>query len=210
MLSVAKVSLALISLLFFGGFVRDTIEPAPGQGSNPAQGPEYTSDGQMKLPELYREWVFLASEFDMSNNKAAVLAGHHTFDNVFVNPEAYKEFEKTGTWPDKTMLVLEVRGAGENSKIPWAHYQGPLTGVTVHVKDNKLFPGGWAFFRFGDAKTGAKIPESANCYSCHKEHAAVDTTFVQFYPTLLQIATKKGTLTAGYLRDAAPEAKQPL
>jgi hypothetical protein len=29
----------------------------------------------------------------------------------------------------------------------------------------------------------------------------VDTTFVQFYPTLIDLATKKGTLSAAYLQD---------
>jgi hypothetical protein len=41
------------------------------------------------------------------------------------------------------------------------------------------------------------------CYSCHEQHAAVDTTFVQFYPTLLEIAKKKGTLAPGYLKEEA-------
>ena len=45
------------------------------------------------------------------------------------------------------------------------------------------------------------IPTSAGCYSCHAAHAAVDTTFVQFYPTLLPIAKSKGTLSAAYLKD---------
>jgi hypothetical protein len=31
----------------------------------------------------------------------------------------------------------------------------------------------------------------------------VDTTFVQFYPTLLPIATTKGTLAAPYLKETA-------
>jgi aspartate oxidase len=31
----------------------------------------------------------------------------------------------------------------------------------------------------------------------------VDTTFVQFYPTLLPVATKKGTLSAAYLQEEA-------
>jgi hypothetical protein len=47
----------------------------------------------------------------------------------------------------------------------------------------------------------APIPASAECYSCHRQHAAVDTTFVQFYPTLIDLATKKGTLSAAYLQD---------
>ncbi len=39
-----------------------------------------------------------------------------------------------------------------------------------------------------------------DCHSCHAQHAAVDTTFVQFYPTLLPIATAKHTLAAPYLK----------
>src|SRR5260370_36209927 len=72
---------------------------------------ESTADAQLKFPTHYREWVYLTSGFDMSYNPAAQMPDHHMFDNVFVNPEAYKAFVETGTWPDKTMLVLEVRGA---------------------------------------------------------------------------------------------------
>jgi len=37
----------------------------------------------------------------------------------------------------------------------------------------------------------------------------VDTTFVQFYPTLLPIAKSKGTLSASYQKEtAAAEGKQ--
>ena len=71
-------------------------------------GPEYTSDAQMKLPENYRQWVYLTTGFDMSYNPVQQM-DHHMFDNVFVNPESYAAFLQTGTWPDKTMLVLEVR-----------------------------------------------------------------------------------------------------
>jgi hypothetical protein len=41
------------------------------------------------------------------------------------------------------------------------------------------------------------------CYSCHSQHAAVDTTFVQFYPTLLPIARAKGTISASYQKETA-------
>jgi hypothetical protein len=47
------------------------------------------------------------------------------------------------------------------------------------------------------------IPTTADCYSCHAAHGAVDTTFVQFYPTLLPIAKSKGTLSAGYQKESA-------
>jgi Cytochrome P460 len=170
--------------------------------------PEYTSAAQLKFPERYREWVYLTSGFDMSYNPAMQM-GHHMFDNVFVNREAYKSFTETGTWPDKTMLVLEARGAeGKGSINEKGNYQGTeVMAVEVHVKDAR-FPGQWAFFGFDDKKTAGMIPTTADCYSCHATHAAVDTTFVQFYPTLLPIAKSKGTLAAQYQKEiAAPPQK---
>jgi hypothetical protein len=46
-------------------------------------------------------------------------------------------------------------------------------------------------------------PLTEDCYSCHAEHGAVDTTFVQFYPTLKPIAKQKGTLEAAYQKEEA-------
>jgi len=68
------------------------------------------------------------------------------FDNVFVNPEAYRSFVATGTWPDKTVMVLETRGAESKSSINKAgHFQsGGIMGVELHVKDESRFPGKWA------------------------------------------------------------------
>lgn len=174
-------------------------------------GPQYTSDGQLKLPEDYREWVYLSTGFDMSYSAASMQMDHHMFDNVFVNPEAYKAFQETGTWPNKTMLALEVRKAeGTGSINQKGNFQGTeRMGLEFHVKDEKRFPGKWAFFGFDDSKTGTIVPTTASCYTCHAEHAAVDTTFVQFYPTLLPIAKSKGTISTGYQKEsAATEGKQ--
>jgi hypothetical protein len=170
----------------------------------PNSGPEYTSDGQLKLPEQYREWVYLTSGFDMSYSTGAMAADHHMFDNVFVNPEAYKAFLENGTWPDKTMLLLEVRGAeGKGSINQKGNYQGvDRMGLEIHVRDEARFPGKWAFFGFDDNKTAKMVPTTASCYSCHSEHGAVDNTFVQFYPTLLPLAKAKNTLSAGYLKES--------
>jgi len=59
--------------------------------------------------------------------------------------------------------------------------------VEVHGRDDKRF-GGWAFFEFGNGKQAQAplqpSPSPMSCYTCHREHGAVDTTFVQFYPTL--------------------------
>jgi Cytochrome P460 len=176
----------------------------------PAPGPDYTGEGLPKFPNHYREWVYLSSGFDMSYNPTMQMGDHHMFDNVFANPEAYKAFVETGTWPDKTMLVLETRRAESKGSINQkGNYQGTdVVGVEIHLKDTKRFQGGWAFFGFNDAKTAQMIPTSASCYSCHAAHAAVDTTFVQFYPTLLPIAKEKRTLSVSYLKENVGPAQK--
>jgi hypothetical protein len=162
-----------------------------------AAGPEYTPSGKLKFPEHYREWVYLTSGFDMSYNRDAQPNGEHVFDNVFVDPDAYKAFTVTGRWPDKTILVLEIRtGQSKGSINQGGSFQGKVGAVEVHVKDTARFKGGWAFFSFNGRSPGEIFPPSASCYSCHKQHGAVDTTFVQFYPTLQPIAQAKQTMSA--------------
>ena len=180
------------------------LAPANQGGAAPANAPQYTVDGQMKFPENYREWVYLSSGIDMSYRQDMNM-GHSMFDNVFVNPEAYKYFVANGRWPDKTILVLEVRTAATKSAInKTGHYQTTeLMGQEVHVKEESRFPGKWAFFGFDGKPTAQMLPTEMECYSCHAQHTAVDTTFVQFYPTLIEIAKKKGTLTPAYVKEEA-------
>lgn len=150
--------------------------------------------------------MYLTSGVDMSYSPNMDMS-HSIFDNVFVNPEAYKAFLQTGTWPDKTIMVLEVRMAGTKGSInKTGHYQtGEIMGREVHVKDEARFASTakWAFFNAEDGVTGKLLPREMECYSCHEQHGAVDTTFVQFYPTLLEIAKKKNTLSAAFLTEEA-------
>jgi hypothetical protein len=205
-----RLTLALLvfSSLLFAQYAAKPGSTQPAGSSAAPPAPSYTADGRMLLPANYREWVFLSSGIDMSYGPGAGQPGHSLFDNVFVNPEAYKAFRETGTWPDKTVLVLEIRGAQSKGSINQrGHFQsGEVMGVEVHVKDAARFPGKWAFFGFDDGSEAKQIPHTANCYSCHESHAAVDTTFVQFYPTLLDVARKRATLSPAYLKEAAAEA----
>ena len=167
--------------------------------------PAYAANGDLLPPKDYREWIYLTSGIDMSYSpKAMDMQDHSMFDNVFVNPAAYSSFLATGTWPDKTVMVLEVRGAKTKGSINQkGHFQDTaVMGFEVHVKDQARFPGKWAFFEFDTTdKNGTLVPQGAPCYTCHAAHAAVDTTFVQFYPTLLPIAKAKRTLSADYLKE---------
>ena len=163
----------------------------------------YAADGRLLFPAGYREWVYLSTGLGMSYVEGPP-GGSPAFDNVFVDPAAYAAFRRTGTWPDKTMLVLEVRSSQQNGSInKQGRFQTGRMGVEVHVKDQARFKGGWAFFAFQGEGPGQLLPQSAACYSCHQAHGAVDTTFTQFYPTVLPIAEARKTLSAAYLAEEA-------
>jgi len=150
------------------------------------------SAADLPFPADYREWVYLSSGLGMSY-AAEQSSGDPSFDNVFAARSAYASFLRNGTWPNGTVLVLEVRSSRSHGSINQAgHYQDAVQDVEAEVKDQS---GAWTFYSFGN-KTypGKAYPRMANCYSCHAQNAAVDNTFVQFYPTLLAVAKQKGTL----------------
>lgn len=153
----------------------------------------YTKKGELVLPKDYREWVFLSSGIGMSYDVTATPNESPAFENLFVNPAAYRAFMKTGTWPDKTVLLLEVRSSDSRASINKnGRFQRNLLRIEAHVKD--VAHGGWAFYGFEKgAQTGTLFPKTASCYSCHEKNGATDTTFVQFYPTLIEAAKKNGT-----------------
>jgi hypothetical protein len=203
-LAVNKLaSASIISLIVLAGAAaRDSARAAGAEEDSP----RYTATGELQVPAQYREWVFLTSGVDM-NYKQVAVPGHSTFDNVFVTPGSYRSFLKSGTWPDRTIFMLEIRAATSAPTSINKNGQTQSERVVareLHVKDARL-EGGWGFFAVADSGMGIPIKRPAECYECHEAHAAVDTTFTQFYPTLLPVAKAKGSLSPGYLRDEKVE-----
>lgn len=181
--------------------------------ANPAKGaPVFTSNGELNPPTDYYNWVFLTSDLGMSYNEDGSDSKQPPFSNVFVDPAAYRAFLKTGIWPNHTQFVKEFRASNTQGSINHhGFYQtGKTMAVLVHVKDTSRFKGGWGFFAFdGDSSKPAKqIPTNASCYSCHEAHGAVESTFVQFYPSILPVAIQHATLSKGYLADEAAAKKE--
>jgi len=168
--------------------------------------PAFTSAGQLVRPLDYRSWVFVTSGLGMTYGPAKPAEGQPPlFDNVFVTREAYNEFLRSGTWPDKTMFILEGRRAEANVSINnGGHTQGQMAFMEAAVKDTARFKntGGWGYFSFdsrgGLVESAAALPPTASCYACHSANTAVDNTFVQFYPELFAVAKAKGTVNATY------------
>lgn len=170
-----------------------------------SDGPMLQAEHKLEFPSNYREWMFLSSGIGMNYGPNAPAEGApQSFTNVYVNPSSYKAFMTTGKWPDRTMFVLEIRGsATEGSINKTGRFQTGIRAIEANVKDTRL-PGGWGFYNFGREQAAvAPLPQTATCYTCHADNTAVEHTFVQFYPELMAVARKMGTVKPTY-QDTIP------
>jgi hypothetical protein len=154
--------------------------------------PQYDAKGQLLRPDDYRQWMFLSAGYGMNYSPAP--GSHEMFTNVFVQRWAYQEFIDSGKWPEQTMFVIDERDAQSKGSInKTGHFQTDLMGLAVEIKDSSRNADRWAYYAFdADGKTADAMPKGNPCWSCHDEHAAVEHSFVQFYPTLKPIAKKFG------------------
>ena len=192
--------------------------PAPASAAAPARvtdGVSFTASGAVVRPPDYREWVYVTSGLGMSYAPeaqaaaaAAAAAGQArppVFDNVFVNRQSYRAFLESGRWPEGTMFILELRRGERHVSIDTGgQTQGVMLGIEAAVKDSTRYAatGGWAYLGFGGgnglAESAAPNPPTASCYACHRDNTAVENTFVQFYPTLFEVAQRLGTVKPTY------------
>lgn len=170
----------------------------------PGDGPRYANGTNLVRPPDYREWTFLGSGLGLTY-QAETAPPTPNFTNVFVNPSSYRAFMQTGAWPNGTVFVLEGRGSQTDPAFitQGGRFQTDLLFLEAEVKDSR-FADGWAFFAFGrgTALIEAAAPLSgeaaASCVDCHTKKTAVERTFVQFYPTLLEVARRHGTAKPGF------------
>lgn len=161
----------------------------PAPAVTPAVVPQYDKDGALLRPRNFYTWVFVGSSIGLSYAKDSDMSGPGMFHNVYTQPEAYQEFQKTGKFPEKTIFIIDMRDSLHNVSIAKHGYtEGESMGLDVSVKDHEHFHEGWAYFNF--AYDNGKFAERARanpkeaCFSCHSEHAASDNVFTQYYPAL--------------------------
>lgn len=172
-----------------------------GAGAQVTPAPAFEGKTTLLRPMGYREWVFVGSSLGLSysqNPEQAPSQSSAMYHNVYIHPVAYREFAKTGKFPEGTMLAMELFSA-DVKKEPGLQgsYEKEFMGLEVSVKDSSRFEGaGWAYFNFteGMGKLKAKaepFPQSAGCVACHRQKAETDNVFTQFYPVLRAVAPKK-------------------
>src|SRR5205823_642584 len=118
-------------------------------------------------------WVFVGANLGLSYSKnlpekprpekeggKASKVGN--FHNVYINPEAYQAYVKTGKFPDQTVLVMEVYEAQEREPqevVTKGFFPGKQLAVEVAVKNSKRPDGAktdWAYYAFPGQKATAK------------------------------------------------------
>jgi hypothetical protein len=173
-------------------------------------GPKYTKEGKLLRPDDYRTWVFAGADLGIEYGRAAYRDEQKDatgsdkkvgdFHNVYINTEAYDHYARTGEFPDRTVLVLDVYKAAQKEPrqiVRQGHYEAEQLQVEVAVKDRARPDGSqtvWAYYSFPrmanrreEFAATATSHRDGECYQCHLQHADVDNVWVQFYPTLRRL-----------------------
>jgi hypothetical protein len=167
--------------------------------------PEYDKDGNLLRPIGYEKWVVVGTSIglDYSDGDKKDPNNPGTFHSVYLQPEAFDYYVKTGEFPEQTVFVVtnnpsqpaKTKGAVSRSGFVAA----PTSGLEVAVKDSIKHPDHWAYFMFHDKadsldhqmRTAEPAFARKQCYDCHAEHGAVDNVFTQFYSVLTDAREKQ-------------------
>jgi hypothetical protein len=167
---------------------------APPGGTTAAV--EFTPDGKLKKPDGYRNWVYVGAVVtpnDLNDGEAAF----PEFHSVYMDPESFAHYEKTGEFRDGTVMIKELIGVGAKEATSGkGYFMGDFRGLEASIKDSKRFkdePGSWAYFSFGHKyplKAEAAKNAASACNQCHQDNAKTDWVFSQYYPVLRAAAPR--------------------
>jgi Cytochrome P460 len=173
------------------------VPPASAEDKAKAAPVEFTADGKLKQPVGYRKWVYIGTPLtpnDLNNGEASF----PEFHEVYMDPESFAEYEKTGKFRDGTVLIKELSSVGsKEAPSGKGYFQGEFTGLEAAIKDSKRFkdePDNWAYFSFGHKyplKAEVAKNSVAACNKCHEDNAKkTDFVFSEYYPVLRAAAPK--------------------
>lgn len=182
-------AIALVAASIFPAFAADN-------GANLGAA-VYNQKGELLQPEGYRQWVFIGAPLT-PNGLNGGQAGFPEFHHVYVNPDAFAVYQRTGVFPDGTVIAKELvlvkpgKHPDGSSDAPSGrgYFADTFNGMDVMVKDSRRYKKtqGWGFFNFGHhappyTKTAAAAPVDS-CAACHQANADKDMVFTDFYPVL--------------------------
>ena len=191
----------LMAALLGGGMVVVGMQTKPAEVLY-----RFNAEGDLVRPEGYREWIFVGTPLT-PNDLNRGNAPFPEFHAVYIDPDSYDHWKKTGTFREGTILTKELISVGSKRATSGkGYFMGDYIGLEATVKSKDRFPdepGNWAYFSFGHehplAKTATAFP-ATDCNACHDDNAADDWVFTQYYPVLR--ASKGGAAAAAHDGDA--------
>jgi hypothetical protein len=153
-------------------------------------GIEFTADGKLKLPTGYRNWVYVGAAVtpnDLNGGRALF----PEFHSVYIDPESFAQYAKTGKYRDGTVVIKELATVG--SKVEPSgkgYFMGGFNSLEVAIKDSHRFksePGWWGYFSFEykpSIQKKAAPHATLECNQCHHASAEEDFVFSQDYPVV--------------------------
>lgn len=179
--SVFLLALATVLMAFASG-------GAKAQESYEA---EFNANGELIRPAGWREWVFVGSPLT-PNSQNGGEAPFPEFHTVYIDPESWAHWKRTGTFREGTMFAKELTLVGDTAATSGiGFFNGEQQGFEIAHKDSSRYSeetDGWAYYTFGHkpepyADSTAAMPTAA-CAACHTAAAADDMVFTQYYPIL--------------------------
>ena len=161
--------------------------------------PVYTGSGELVLPRNFHEWIYMGSPLT-PNALNDGHAGFPEYHNVYMEPCAYAEYQKTHVFPEGTILFKELQltlpppenpDGSRTEPSGRGYFPGALNGADVTVKDSTRYAdsGGWGYYNFNHHEPKAptaKLKQRTECAFCHIASAKKDEVWTQFYPLLDQ------------------------
>lgn len=155
---------------------------------------KFNEQGELIQPKNFewREWIYVGTPVTPHSLNPPE-ASFPEFHNVYIDPESFKHYSKTGKFRDGTVLIKELVSVGATEASSGkGYFEGDFIGLEASIKDSKRFkdePGFWAYFTFSHKAPPypetAKLQPAASCNTaCHQAKAADDWVFTQHYPVL--------------------------
>lgn len=171
-----------------GGQPRAQPMTMTGPDSHPK--PALDADNVMTRPEGYRSWMYVGTPLT-PNELNPPEAPFPEFHNVYIHPDDFAHYERTGEFRDGTVLIKELVSIGSKKATSGVGYfMGEFVGLEATIKDSARFPdepGNWAYYSFGHSyplKDAAAPQDTMFCNACHGANAEQDWVFTQYYPVL--------------------------
>ena len=112
------------------------------------------------------------------------------FHAVYMDPESFAHYEKTGEFRDGTIMVKELISVGPKEATSGkGYFMGEFPGLETSIKDSKRFkdePGSWAYFSFGHKyplKAEVAKNDVGSCNACHQTSAGKTTSSASTTPS---------------------------